>query len=647
LACAKSVFDDGGARGFFKMSSTSAGFSVLPAITRRQLAATAGGVVLVAAWRFAICPVDVAEALVRYGGYYIEAATFGLFAWFAVREMRRAWRGWAGLRPHRWSLAVILACAIFLQVHEPHTFKVLDDEYELAAVAQNLHFQREAAMPEKMHALDGTPTLVGGIVDKRPIAYSFLVATAHDLTGYRPANSWVVNGVLAAALLVFIYATGVRWGGLRTGLTGVLLLTGLPLLAQNATGGGFDLLNMTMLAAVFLAAVHYLKEPEGRGLELLVFAAVLLAGVRYESMLYLLALPALVGLRGLREGWGSVRLSWWVAGAPVLLTLPLAVHEVYFGSDRYFQTSRVDFLNLKHVPDNLTDAVYFLFQWGSDLPNSVLLSVVGGLALVAALVFFASRWQDWRQERAPDLVLRVFLPLVLVNTAVTMGLSWGDWGDANITRYALPFLLALVWCVQWLLGRMAATRTVPGWVVAVAALYIVVVSAPTMAEAQATKSLYPHRLHDWVLAWLAEHGGNDTLVLGRSALPYIVYQQPAMTLSEANQVPERMQKLLELGLYRQILIVEEVVLDPATGQFKTVIQGGLGPGTVFNETPNPAWKTEVVAEARLHPRLIARILRITGYDKDWQKHPPAAEAAVTPPMPDKKALNEYLRAQFP
>jgi hypothetical protein len=629
------------------MSYLFAGWTKLPANTRRQLLATAGCAAAVAAWRFAICPVDVAEELVRYAGYYIEAVTFGLFAWFAAQEMRRALRAGAGLRPHCTGIAVIVVCAVFLQVHEPHAFKVMDDEYELAAVAQNLHFQREAAMPEKMHMLDGTPTPMGGIVDKRPIAYPFVVATAHDLTGYRPANSWVVNGLLAAVLLGLVYATGVTWSGPRVGLVGVFLLTGLPLLAQNATGGGFDLLNLVMLAAVFLAAAHYLKEPQGRGLELLVYAAVLLAGVRYESLLYLLALPALLGMKWALGPAEARRLSWWVAGAPLLLVLPLAAQEVYFGSDRYFQTSRADFLSVSHVPGNVADAVYFLFQWGSDLPNSALLSLTGCGALVAALVFFASRWGEWRRERAADLALRVFLPLVLVNTAVTMGLSWGDWSDANITRYALPFLLALVWCAQWLLARLAASRPVPGWVVAVAGLYVVVVSAPTMAEARATNSLYPHRLHEWAIAWLAEHGGNDTLVIARSPLPFIVYQQPAMGLDEANRNPLQVEKARELGLYRQILILEEVVLDPQTGRFKTVIQGGLGPGTVFSETPSPNWKTEVVAEARLHPRLIARILRITGYDPDGSKHPPAEAAPVTPPMPDKKALNEYLRGQFP
>jgi hypothetical protein len=622
----------------------------LPKATRLQLVATVGCAMLVAGWRWAICPAPVAEAMIRYGGYYIEALTAGLAVYFAFRALRDSWRGWAGLAPHRWGLAAILGCAVFLQVHEPHTFKVLFDEYELGAVSQNLHFQREAAMPEKMHAVDGVPTPIGGRVDKRPIAYPFLVATVHDLTGYRPANAWIVNGVLAAELLALVYASGVALAGARAGLTGVFLLTGLPLLAQNATGAGFDLLNMTVLAGAFLAAVHYLKGKDDGGLNLLVFTTVFLAGVRYESLLYLLALPVLVMIRWLREPAEARRLSWWVAGAPLLLTLPLGVQQVYFAHEEYFQTDRSNFINIAHIPNNLAHAVYFLFQWGSDQPNSLLLSAAGVVAGLLTLVVFGRIFRTaLTTEKPAALVLMVFLPLVLVNTVLAMSLDWGGWDDPNISRYALPFLLALVWCVQFVIGSLAMNRLAQRWVVAIAALYVLLVSAPTMAQAHATGELRPHVLHDWAIAWLQEHGGLDTLVLARSPLPFIVYRQPAMSLGEANQHPERLWRALKLGLYRQILIVQEIVLSPETGRFEpAIVKPGSKDSPPEGESVNPILQTEVVAEARLHTRLIVRISRITGYDPDWKsKPPPPPPPQLTPAGEDQNKLHELLIQQYP
>lgn len=623
----------------------------LPQATRRQLLATVACAVVVAAWRWVICPVDVTEAMVRYAGYYIEGLTVGLMGYFAARALRDTWRGWAGLWRHGWGVATVLFGAVFLQVQEPHTFKILLDEDALAAVSHNLHFLREATMPEKMHAVDGVPTPIGSRVDKRPIAYPFLVATVHDLTGYRPANAWIVNGALAAGLLALVYATGVAWAGRRAGLVGAWLLIGLPLLAQNATGGGFELLNMTALAGAFLAGTYYLKAEDDRGLNLLVFSTVFLAGVRYESLLYLLALPALVMVRWLREPAEARRLSWWAAGAPLLLTLPLGVEQVYLSHGYFFQTDRSNFLNASHIPNNLGHAVYFLFQWGSDQTNSVLLSAAGGLAVVLALVVMRRVWGGLRKtERPVDLVLMVFLPLVAANTMLAMSLDWGEWDDPNISRYALPFLLALVWSVEFMLGYLAVKRLAQGWAVAIASVYVLVVSAPTMAQAHATGELRPHVLHDWAIAWLREHGGADTLVLARSPLPFIVYRQPAMSLGEANLHPERLWLALQLGLYRQILVVQEIELSHETGRFEPVI---LSPATknslAQGEIVDPILQTEVVAEARLHTRLIVRISRITGYDPDWKKKPPPAPPRQLTPakMESDDKLHQLLIEQYP
>ena len=633
------------------MASLSQQWQQLPRTTRVQLLATVACAIVVAAWRWVICPDDVAEAMVRYGGYYIEAITVGLVAYYAVQALRDAWRGWAGLWRHGWGVATILFGAVFLQVQEPHTFKILFDEYALAAVSHNLHYLREATMPEKMHAVDGVPTPIGSRVDKRPIAYPFLVATVHDLTGYRPANAWMVNGILAAALLALVYATGVAWAGRRAGLVGAWLLIGLPLLAQNATGGGFDLLNMVALAGAFLAATYYLKAEDDRGLGLLVFTTVFLAGVRYESLLYLLALPAVVMIRWLREPVEMRRLSWMVAGAPLLLTLPLGIQQVYLAHGDFFQTDRSNFLNVAHIPNNLGHAVYFLFQWGSEQTNSVLLSAAGCVAVLLTLVVMGRTLRTvLKTEKVAELALMVFLPLVLANAVLAMSLDWGGWDDPNISRYGLPFLLALVWCVQFVIGYLAWKRTAQGWAVGMAAGFALVVSAPTMAQAHATGELRPHVLHDWAIAWLQEHGGPDTLVLARSPIPYMVYRQPAMSLGEANLHPERLWGALKLGLYRQILIVQEIVLDPESGRFEPVI---LKPGTKEappqGEIVDPILQTEVVAEARLHTRLIVRISRITGYDPLWKsKPPPPPPPQLTPAgLDDIDKLHQLLIEQYP
>ena len=62
----------------------------------------------------------------------------------------------------------------------------------------------------------------------------------HDLTGYRPANAFVLNGVLTFGFLGMVFHLGRVLAGRMAGWLGVVLFAGLPLLGQNSTGGGFE-----------------------------------------------------------------------------------------------------------------------------------------------------------------------------------------------------------------------------------------------------------------------------------------------------------------------------------------------------------------------------------------------------------------------
>jgi hypothetical protein len=49
-----------------------------------------------------------------------------------------------------------------------------------------------------------------------------------------------------------VYTLGRMLAGRVAGWLGVVLFAGLPLLSQNATGGGFELINLVMILATLL-----------------------------------------------------------------------------------------------------------------------------------------------------------------------------------------------------------------------------------------------------------------------------------------------------------------------------------------------------------------------------------------------------------
>jgi len=185
--------------------------------------------------------------VVRHGGYWVVLLAFTLFAWCFFRSLRdtgpelRTMRGWwrAGL--------LVLGATVLLHLHERHEFKVVADEVVLGSTAMQMHFERQAAVIVRGYDYAGNFTPLNVYVDKRPLVFPFLLSLVHDLTGYRVANVFVLNGLLSLALTALFYLLGCRLGGPPAGAAAVLLLCSVPLVAQNATGGGFELLNMVMI----------------------------------------------------------------------------------------------------------------------------------------------------------------------------------------------------------------------------------------------------------------------------------------------------------------------------------------------------------------------------------------------------------------
>src|SRR5258708_19276052 len=163
-----------------------------------------------------------------------------------------------------------------------------------------MHYFRDVAMMVRGYDIQGVFLSTDNYLDKRPYFYPFLVSLLHDLTGYRLLNAYLVNAMLMPAALGLVFVFGRLLTGWQGGLLAVVLLGSLPLLGQNATGSGMELLNFVMILAAMVLAAEYLRAPKEEALAALALAAVLLAQARYESALYVLPVAGLVFLGWLR-----------------------------------------------------------------------------------------------------------------------------------------------------------------------------------------------------------------------------------------------------------------------------------------------------------------------------------------------------------
>src|SRR6187549_3248206 len=325
---------------------------------------------------FVAIPPDRALALMIGWGYWAMLGTVGWFLWSLWRLARAD--GWKPGPPAAgaWKIpALIVACGFVLLVHERYGFKILMDEIMLLGTSMGMHFDKHPLYPVRGHDLQGAFQLIDGQIDKRPLFQPFLVSTLHDLTGYRPENVFVLNTGLIFGLLALAYRLVRRLLNREAGVLAVLLLTSLPLLSQNATGGGFEVLNLFMILLTCLLGLRFAEKRDPASQQALLLSAVLLSQTRYESILFLIP----VGLLMLWVWWQEKRpvLDWGTVFMP-LLFVPAALHQKIFSvrEGSWELASRPGFehpFSPAYVADNFSHWLNFFFDTSGTQSNSLVL----------------------------------------------------------------------------------------------------------------------------------------------------------------------------------------------------------------------------------------------------------------------------------
>jgi hypothetical protein len=482
---------------------------------------------------------------------------------------------------------------------QPAGYKITMDEPVLAATALQMHHEKEVMTAARGYEINGCFVLLGGYVDKRPYFFPFLLSVLHDLSGYRPLQGVALNALLTPVFLGLLFLAGrLLWRGWG-GYLAVGLFATVPLLAMNATGAGFDLLNLVMILATGLAAVTYLRRPDAARLNTLVLLGLLLAQTRYESVLYVLA----VGVVAL-AGWWSLRrieLSWTAVLAPVLLiTFPL--QQIIFND--YPDLWQLDEgvhapFSPSFIPGNIGHALNFFFSVDWMQPSSLLLSVLFCAALLVFPVLLAARRARVRLAGEGAAVPLSFSAIILCNLVLLMSYHWGQVDDVIATRIILPFILLQVFFVVWVAGRLPGARVTPGVLAAAVVLFFIGVTRPVSARSDFLVWGHQRDACDWARAQALRFRDRSPL--------FVTNQTIVITAEQVSSIPIRLalRRKDQLALHQDwrsfsdILFVHSVDTDPTDGMD-------------FNahEVVAAHFETETLEEAFLMDGLYMRLSRL-------------------------------------
>ncbi len=585
------------------------GPSLAPALADRRvwLFALIGAVS--AATGFLLIPDRLALGIVTNTGYWCVLAAFVLFVRALWRtfggDLAAAWR--AGPSRLDWaSIAVVALGGTILIVHESFGFKVVMDELMLTGTSMSMHFTRTVLTPIRGGDIQGAFVIYEGMMDKRQLFFPFLESVLHDLTGYRPENAFVLNAILAFVFLGLVNAAGRMLAGRLAGWLGVALFAGLPLLAQNATGGGFELLNLVMILSTLLLAARYVARRDEPSFTALCYSAMLLAQVRYESAIFLLPVAGVV--LWVWRGEGRAVMSWPVLVAPLLM-IHCALHNRIFdirasawqlqskpGLTKPFSLSYVLGNGPPGTPFNLAHAYKFFFGKPTDQPNSLVLSTLGCVAVLFLLLLVARRLRALASE-PPISVATVFFTFgFAAQFALMMCYFWGQFDDAIIRRLSLPTQLWMVLAVLAVLAqfpRPAVVKTLLG----VAVLGILAQGVPSMA-AHAYNQEYLAGLETaWRRQFIADQPRKDYLVIDNDSILWIAHEVTATTVPAAIARREDLAFFMKNHTFSNIYVFQRYLIDSDTG--KMTLRDGDDLGSSYVLEPVRAERLMTLTQTRI------------------------------------------------
>ncbi|WP_309386950.1 glycosyltransferase family 39 protein [Cerasicoccus frondis] len=546
--------------------------------------------------------------LMKHYGYYFMLASVLAFcaaSFMAVRSNRTELCSWLKAN-FRWQFFFTLTTlTLYLWFSQELGFKVLMDEINLLGTSMRLHYDNVAMSPLRGYEINGVfLPLDYGFVDKRPLLFPFLVSLIHDATGYRPENGIYFNLALIPITLSLVYTLGLIFTNRLGGLLSMILLASFPMFNLCCHGGGFEGLNLFLILLTMLSSYLYLRRPEPNTLSLLCLSTVLLANVRYESVLFILPVAFVIALGYLREK--KIIFSAGLFATPILLLPVPLLHRVFdITPEASWQLVSKDAqvaFGLEYLPRNAIQALAMFLDTSHQQPTSPFLAIFGAIGVIL-LLFITLR--DVKNP-GPLSAARVTLLSGCIGVGALMLLLlfyFWDFDDVVTRRLALPIVILMIFPGVSAIGSLFKSEVAMRLAIALALLVLLVKVVPRNAKDIYTKEYIPGQVIQWKKDFIKDHADEYNLVIDSPGF-WITHEVSAIARERALNKKELLKFHLKNRTFDNILVVENYNKDIWQG----VLRGG------DDSRISDEFKTEVVDEKIFNGVVLVRIVRVLDID---------------------------------
>jgi hypothetical protein len=348
-------------------------------------------------------------------------------------------------------------------------------------------------------------------------------------------------------------------------------------------------------------------------------------------------------------GWWTERrpmLDWGTCLVP-LLFLPVALHQKIFAAreSSWELASRPGFdrpFSLGYAPENFSHWLNFFFDTTGEHSNSLVLSVLGFLALPFCLLLAAKVFLRLRSTTAVPATTAFFTVGFAAHSLLMLCYFWGRFDDPVIRRLSLPMNLWMVLAVVLVAAELFRSRWTWRVLLALTGVGLFSYSLPTMARHDYSLDYYVGREMEWRREFIAAHPEKDYLFIDNDAIIWITHLVSGTPIQQALNHKGIMIFNFRNHTFSAFYVFQRYDVDPATGRLVVQKDFDLGPD----------YQLETYWERRFTPLTISRISRVVAI-KDGELAVPARAASpldkLTPAEREKirQAYFEQLIKRLP
>lgn len=545
-------------------------------------------------------------------GYYFCLGLAVMWIYVTTSDLRN--RGM--IVPERKGLLLAVLFGLSLQCFQFHEMRVFNDEPSHQMTARMMHEDRRVINPQVGYYLEGTTDFGSETVSYRMYFYPFLVSVLHDLTGFRTINGWIVNAVLGVVFFLLLFRIGQRLRPQYGGYFAIILVSGLPLLDWTATSAGYDFLNLTVLAWLFLSALNYLDNPGSPELDHLVLATLIAAYSRNESLLYF-------GFLGLVVLWGvcfvqrPIPFTGFTSIAPIFLIPVLATLKIFQAlrpASVYENLGSSGFFQFEAIPENLLRVSAWLFDFSPEIPSWPILTLLGVLGLIALPTHLVFSGLQRRKVGIQTVTLALFC-LVAV-TAFTIGVLGQFWNPlaGEAVRFLLPIHLVLLLAATWFFGQLKIPdRFLKSGIVGLIFLVFWIGIPSRMVPPIGNNAAFAQHAK-WSIDWLRQNDDQKTLYISQLNTLFLLHDYATTDWDRGFVRVHDLMQLVREGYYDKVVgfVIERYDVEKDT----------WSPVEPTSSIP-PTIHFENLVVQRLAYNTRARFFQIHGFSED-------SGATVTP-----------------